>query len=679
MATDILEAVSNYQKDTGIKDEALEIPVDLSILEDAAIRAVMELENEIGSKRGLSVSAHVGENEGNGSELDVPEPPLGDDTAPSKDTTPPFSEDKHKEEVDWTKKVQSYYTRILLFAFITKDRVISLADIIAVMETVENSRIAKNLGLSKQILTLLNQKTNKFVLSDLDYKIQDLNNLSRAPELSPDERANVAVHKFGKLGDAIVITPSNICDDMVKLLPEDFIKSLPSTNGRILDIAGTAGEFAVALYKRMTELGLDKDFIANAIYTIPKSALCYELTRKLYDMFGLNTSNIAKKFIATDMLDIKIGNTVDYDKINGLLTQNKPFETIKLTDMLTEGEEKMRFDAVVGNPPYQEERTDNGRKLPIYNLFMDAAFRLSNIVSLITPARFLFNAGETPKEWNSKILNDEHFTVVKYWQKSIDVFPTVEIKGGVAITLRNQKQSFEKVGVFTAYDELNAILYKVNQQEKNTARMDLIVSSQGICRFTEALFSDFPQIKKLAGVGTGEKILSKVVEAGTEVFLLKHFSDSIQILAKGKSSRITRFIHKKYIQKNEFISSYKVLVPESNGNGAFEPFSSPEIARPEEAFSDTFLAVGAFGTQGEAENCLKYIKTKFTRALLGVLKVTQHNPKSTWKYIPLQDFTANSDIDWSKSVAEIDQQLYAKYKLSAEEVEFIEKNVREMA
>ena len=149
----ILEAVSNYQKNKGIKDEALELPVDLSILEDNEILAVIEHEYEIGSKRGLSVSAHVGENEGNGSELDVPEPPLGDDNndnALTTDGTHPFAEDKHKEEVNWTKKVQSYYTRILLFAFITKDTVISLVDIIAVMETIENSRIAKNLGLSKQ-------------------------------------------------------------------------------------------------------------------------------------------------------------------------------------------------------------------------------------------------------------------------------------------------------------------------------------------------------------------------------------------------------------------------------------------------------------------------------------------------------------------------------------------------
>lgn len=92
-----------------------------------------------------------------------------------------------------------------------------------------------------------------------------------------------------------------------------------------------------------------------------------------------------------------------------------------------------------------------------------------------------------------------------------------------------------------------------------------------------------------------------------------------------------------------------------------------------------FLSIGGFETRSEAENCLAYIKTKFVRAMLGVLKITQANTREKWKYVPLQDFTAHSDIDWSKSVAEIDQQLYRKYDLTADEIEFIETHVKEMA
>lgn len=127
---------------------------------------------------------------------------------------------------------------------------ISLADIIVKSTTEDNARIIKNLGLNVEVLSLLNQRTNKFVLSDLDYKIQNLNKLSNDDTLSPAEKASVAINKFGKLGDAIVVTPSNICDDMVNLIPDETYAALSQTNGKVLDIAGTAGEYAVALYKK---------------------------------------------------------------------------------------------------------------------------------------------------------------------------------------------------------------------------------------------------------------------------------------------------------------------------------------------------------------------------------------------------------------------------------------------
>ncbi|WP_060664197.1 hypothetical protein [Bacillus sp. CHD6a] len=102
------------------------------------------------------------------------------------------------------------------------------------------------------------------------------------------------------------------------------------------------------------------------------------------------------------------------------------------------------------------------------------------------------------------------------------------------------------------------------------------------------------------------------------------------------------------------------------------------IGRPFESATPTFISIGAFTTQSEAENALKYIKTKFLRCLLGILKITQDNPPSKWAYIPLQDFTHNSDIDWSKDIPEIDQQLYKKYGLNKSEIDFIEDKVKVM-
>ena len=125
--------------------------------------------------------------------------------------------------------------------------------------------------------------------------------------------------------------------------------------------------------------------------------------------------------------------------------------------------------------------------------------------------------------------------------------------------------------------------------------------------------------------------------------------------------------------------TYNVLVPESNGSGAIgEVLSTPLIGTPLIGHSDTFLTIGNFKNEAEANACLKYVKTKYARVMLGILKATQHNPAPTWKYVPLQDFTSSSDIDWSKSIHEIDEQLYKKYGLDKHEIDFIEKNVKEM-
>ena len=93
----------------------------------------------------------------------------------------------------------------------------------------------------------------------------------------------------------------------------------------------------------------------------------------------------------------------------------------------------------------------------------------------------------------------------------------------------------------------------------------------------------------------------------------------------------------------------------------------------------TFFSIGNFASPEESENCVKYTKSKFARALLSVLKVTQDNTPGKWEYVPLQDFTPASDIDWSKSIHEIDLQLYRKYGLDEKEIEFIESHVKEMA
>ena len=342
----------------------------------------------------------------------------------------------------------------------------------------------------------------------------------------------------------------------------------------------------------------------------------------------------------------------------------------------------VKFDVVIGNPPYQNEGAgDVGRRdEPVYNKFMDTAYEIADRVVLITPARFLFNAGQTPKAWNKKMLEDKHLKVVYYTQDSSKVFPNTDIKGGVAVTYRSVSNNFGAIETFTHFEELNSMLIKTFEHTREN-NFSEIVFSRGEYSFTTRLFEDFPEARNLQGKGTGAKITSASMGRMPFAFLesVNDENEYYKLLGRINNERVYRWIKREYIEKTLSLDKWNVLVPKANGSGALgEVLSTPLIGQPLIGHTDTFLTIGAFDTELEAENCMKYIKSKFARAMLGVLKITQDNPKSVWKKIPLQDFTPNSDIDWTKSIPEIDQQLYAKYGLSQDEIDFIEEKVKAM-
>jgi hypothetical protein len=337
----------------------------------------------------------------------------------------------------------------------------------------------------------------------------------------------------------------------------------------------------------------------------------------------------------------------------------------------------MKFNAIVGNPPYQVT-TEGTSDKPIYHLFIDIACRISDKVSFITPGRFLFNAGKTPKEWNSKILNDKHFKVVWYESDSTKVFPNVDIKGGVAVTLRDKQQIFGNIGVFTAHPELSSIADKVTSQA-NFSPLSSLIYSQNKFKL-DVLFKAFPDYKRTIGSNGTEKRLTTSIFEQLEVFKDHQEQEKdVRILGLINNSRFFRFIKSKYLEDHVNMKKYKVLLPFSNGSGALgEALSSPLIGEPFTGYTQSFISIGAYDTQAESEACKKYIYSKFARALLGVLKVTQHNSKEVWKFVPSQNFTTHSDIDWNKSISAIDKQLYKKYMLSDEEVTFIESRIHPM-
>lgn len=465
---------------------------------------------------------------------------------------------------------------------------------------------------------------------------------------------------------------------------------------KILEINSKSGLYPLYITytiwkKRCTEAGIDcsklselsdkddqllkvrdiwDDVVQKNIYIICKTPMAKSITqRTLCGYRDVKINAHAFENLITMIKDGKSEKFIEKAKIGSTYnSKNK--------------EKDMKFNAIVGNPPYQETK-DYTSDNPVYHLFMDVAFQLSKKVSFITPARYLFNAGKTPKEWNKKVLNDEHIKVVWYKSKSTDVFPNVDIKGGVAVMFRDADKEFGKLGVFTSFKELNSICKKVIEHKDFESLEDIIFLQN---KFNLAkLYSDYPSYKALVGSNGKEKRLTTSIFETLNIFSIKPPKDkAVQIFGLINNNRLYRWCPEKFIEKHENLNKYKVILPKSNGSGALGEVLStpiigePIIGEPLVGYTQSFIGIGAFDTLKEAEAALKYVKSKFARVMLGVLKVTQDNNKETWKYVPLQDFTDKSDIDWSESVENIDKQLYKKYGLTEEEIAFIEKMIKPM-
>ena len=453
-------------------------------------------------------------------------------------------------------------------------------------------------------------------------------------------------------------------------------------NTHILEINSKSGLYALycaySVYRTRSKLELGPK---------PTREMEIDLWKKVLaeNIFLICKTPMAKKIVQRTLAGFT-GTKVNAHYFEDLANQlkNKPENFIskvsKTNYWKKDGNEDMKFDAIVGNPPYQIMATgDANGSDPIYHLFIDAACKLGEKVSFIHPARFLFNAGKTPKDWNEKMLNDEHYKVVQYWANSGDVFPTVDIKGGVAVTYWDKKKTFEKIGTFTSYPELNGIKKKAAPTEEINSLMSIMYNQTNFD--LDVLLKEHPDYIKGIGSEGKDRRLEKNIFDKIPLFTEeKSNEDDIKILGVIKNKRCYRFIPRKYLDiSHENLMKYKVLVPRSNGSGAIgEVLSTPILGEPILGYTRTFLGIGAFDSKEEAENALKYVRTKFARTMLGILKITQDNPIETWRLVPLQDFTTKSDIAWNQSIPEIDKQLYKKYNLSKEEIAFIESKVREM-
>ena len=345
-----------------------------------------------------------------------------------------------------------------------------------------------------------------------------------------------------------------------------------------------------------------------------------------------------------------------------------------------------KFTFVISNPPYQDDNgVDKSRKAPVYNHFMEAAKKISDKAVFITPARFLFDAGGTPKDFNRRMLDDPHFKVLHYEPDASKLFHGVDIEGGVAVTLYDATKTFGAIGIFTPYPELNSIHKKICVDNKNFRPLSEIIYTPIVYKLSEKFFSERPELVRKLQKPTDTALRSNIFERLSEIFFDTKPDDGheyIQVHGRQNNERVCKYFRRDWVTHPAPFDKWKVLVPKSNGasgklgDEAARIISKPFISSPLAGNTETYITVGAFDTRAEAEACLKYIKSKFARAMLGILKATQDNTGATWAKVPLQDFTSASDIDWS---GEVDAQLYRKYKLTDAEIKFIEAHVKEMA
>lgn len=464
-----------------------------------------------------------------------------------------------------------------------------------------------------------------------------------------------------------IFTPKKVVTLMLNLLEKEIPDVFKSKHTKFADLYAKSGIYLVEIIKRLNK-GIE-DKIPNE-----KDRIKWIIENQIYACAPTNIiCNIVKNYIMSDFEYIDCKNIVKVDMAYFSQEGTLKEEVEKIWG------KGMKFDIIIGNPPYQKpsEGDNDSWATPIYNYFYEESFKLANVVSYITPARFLFNAGATPKDWNKKMLNDIHYKVVYYEQNSNKVFDGADIKGGVCIGYWNKNMIFDEIEVFTHFEELNYLLKSVkNFKNNNLGQLIHLQNKFNI----KLLLEEYPEFYDLTSKGKERRLTTATFQKFMRIFHSEYDKNRIGIYGRKNNKRTLYYINKKYIEDNGNLNSWKVFLPKANGSGAIgERLSTPLIGEPLIGHTDTFISFGCFSNREEAENLLKYIKTKFMRATLGIKKITQDNKnKEVWKYVPLLDFSNNSDINWSLSISEIDQQLYKKFNLNNNVIEFIEEKVAPM-
>ena len=450
-----------------------------------------------------------------------------------------------------------------------------------------------------------------------------------------------------------------------------------NVNAKILEINSKTGLYPLyvsysiyrakcKLYKK-EELSFDKkceiwnEVIQNNVFVICKTPMAKKITQRTLAGYS----------------KVKINAHYFDDLINQL--KNKPqqfIDRVLKPSYWKKGDiGQMKFDAIVGNPPYQEETGGAGRQAkPIYHYFVKQSKNLDvNYISMITPSRW-FSGGMGLDGFRDDMINDNHLVKIVDFINAKDCFPQISISGGVSYFLWDKLYKGPCL-VRNVYDE------KIVEASRYLNEFNQFV------RYNNAV-SILHKIKEKNNFESIDNIISPLMPFGLSTnYRGRDKKTKTDTLTLYSSANVTYINYKEVTKGNEYINKYKVMLSkmsaehagEPDKNGMFSIFTkSMRVLLPNEVCTHSYFLIGAYNNLEEANNTLSYLKTKFVRFIIMTTLSAVNLSKLVFYNVPMQDFTSNSDIDWDKSIPEIDKQLYKKYNLSEDEIKFIEEKIKPM-
>lgn len=341
------------------------------------------------------------------------------------------------------------------------------------------------------------------------------------------------------------------------------------------------------------------------------------------------------------------------------------YELLKhLQDRFFGGNRNMKFDIIIGNPPYQLSTNDKGgiQAIPIYNKFVEQAFTLRpKYISMIIPSRW-YTGGMGMDSFRNLFLSNKHIKILNDFPKSRDCFPNVDIAGGVCFFLWDLNFQGDCCVVSSLSGKSTKKIRKLNQFGvfvRNNIGVEII---DKVCKKTNKFLNDVVASISPFGLSTNVK--------GDK----KAFAGSVKVISSSGESFIKRG---EVLKGKEFIDKYKVSIGQLNpdrggvnnaSDGKSNVTTKVKIYEPNEVFTATYLLLNHFETKKEADVFATYIKTKFARYLISLTLSSMHITKDNFRFVPTLDFSK----PWT------DAELYSYFELTDDEIKDIEDNIREM-